>query len=332
MVEKDPGEFYLQMKDMHIKPSSRRPAAAPCSPPSDDETTKTVVTQPIYPHPLQILDINTLKPPNQSQISPPNSIEERRVREFARQADADTNAFYESIVALEKKTGSYPVFLQRLAKYPRARELYVHLQLELNNPSALPTLYHYAAQDQKAAGNLVAYLALQEPDVQDQLQGLALASKMYNTSSGEASHETSWLASELEIQMKLLQTQERLEAETKQHGCFVHRSLADTIGNLIALVPEAPDTYFPLALDVATTFQFPPEQFWWTILKRLGQMREYTMLVELAMCSRPPLEMGYLAILQVLVTAEENDLARQLFRVIQDPVERDLATKLLIHR
>lgn len=285
------------------------------------------------------------------QLEPPSTREEAVMRGLCSNPLSSSESIYQATLQLQRCLGDGDEFLSVLGAHPRAFRLFMSQQKLAESDVDLAFRAAALARNYAQAGALVGSLAYSDTAFPVKLKRLEEMSKAMRRGVDESALSLSEVVSinkaELDTacsararmsfnqvmtdeMISLLETQRKLEA-VLQVAHFVGSSLIETIQKLVALYPNHTSTLL-LAADCAEQYKVSPCQFWWILLRVLAQNGQWRVLLFLARARRP--EIGYTPIVEVLLDADQDDLAHPLIECIEAHDEREEVITLLakVHR
>ncbi|KAG0225975.1 hypothetical protein BGW42_003963 [Actinomortierella wolfii] len=187
----------------------------------------------------------------------------------------DTDLVYHVILQLKNKL-SLGDFFRVINNKPLA----CHLLESYGRQQDIELLKNFYYQDDRQieSANLHLLESYQQKDLNDRLNSLKQALKLYQGSKDHA-----FEAKAIEESMRLLQTQQQLEKEFNQ--TFIGLSISSTIYKLVTINQSA------RAAKVRSDFKVPDKRFWWIKLRALVEIRNWDGVSELAKSKKSPI--GY---------------------------------------
>lgn len=285
------------------------------------------------------------------QLAPPSTREEAVLRGLCSSPLSTCESIHQSTLQLQRCLGDGDEFLRVLGAYPRTLRLFVSQQKLAESDVDCAFRAAVLAGNYAQAGALVGSLAYSDTAFPVKPKRLEEMSKALRRGLDESSLSLSVVASASSAELdaacssrarmsfnqvmtdemiSLLETQRKLET-VLQVSHFVGSSLVETIQKLVALYPNHTGSLL-LAAEGAELYKVSPRQFWWILLRILAQNGQWRVLLFLARARRP--EIGYTPIVEVLLDADQDDLAHPLIECIEAPEEREEIITLLakVHR
>lgn len=277
---------------------------------------------------------------------PPATREEGVLRGLCASPLSTCESIHQAIVQLERCLGGGDEFVRVLGLYPRARRLYSSQKKVAESDVWNPFRAAAMSSDYIQASSIVGSVAHGEASYPLKLKRLEEMSKTLSRGLSSCTLTLAEIAKSDSAEVEafcamrasmsfnqvmtdeaiaLLETQRKLEV-VLQVPHFVGSSLIETIQKLVALYPNHPGSLL-LAAECAEQYQISPRQFWWVLLRVLAQNSQWRVLLFLARAQRP--EVGYTPVVEVLLDADQDELAQTLIECIEASGERQQVIDLL---